>query len=35
MIWYFSRSDGKPIRDNNILVRFIKPADKKVGLAVG
>jgi integrase len=24
--------DGKPIRDNNILVRFIKPAARKLGL---
>jgi integrase len=24
--------DGKPIRDNNILIRFIKPAAKKLGL---
>jgi len=24
--------DGKPIRDNNILVRFIKPAGRKLGL---
>ena len=24
--------DGKPIRDNNILSRFIKPAARKIGL---
>jgi integrase len=27
-----SIKDGKPIRDNNILCRFIKPAAKKLGL---
>ncbi len=27
-----SIKDGKPIRDNNILTRFIKPAARKVGL---
>jgi integrase len=27
-----SVKDGKPIRDNNILVRFIKPAARKLGL---
>ena len=27
-----SVKDGKPIRDNNILARFIKPAAKKLGL---
>ena len=27
-----SIKDGKPIRDNNILVRFIKPAARKLGL---
>lgn len=27
-----SVQDGRPIRDNNILVRFIKPAARKVGL---
>jgi len=26
-----SVKDGKPIRDNNILVRFIKPAGRKLG----
>lgn len=25
--------DGKPLRDNNILSRFIKPAGRKLGLA--
>ena len=24
--------DGKPIRDNNILTRFIRPAARKLGL---
>jgi len=27
-----SVKDGKPIRDNNILTRFIKPAARKLGL---
>ena len=27
-----SIKDGKPIRDNNILCRFIKPAARKLGL---
>jgi integrase len=27
-----SVKDGKPIRDNNILTRFIKPAARKIGL---
>jgi integrase len=27
-----SVQDGKPIRDNNILVRFVKPAARKLGL---
>ena len=27
-----SVKDGKPIRDNNILARFIKPAARKLGL---
>jgi hypothetical protein len=28
-----SVKDGKPMRDNNILTRFIKPAARKIGLA--
>jgi integrase len=27
-----SAKDGKPIRDNNILIRFIKPAGRAFGL---
>jgi len=26
-----SGKDGKPIRDNNILSRFIRPAARKIG----
>ena len=28
-----SVKDGKPIRDNNILTRFIKPAARKLGVS--
>jgi len=27
-----SVQDGKPMRDNNILTRFMKPAGRKLGL---
>jgi integrase len=27
-----SVKDGKPMRDNNVLVRFIKPAARKLGI---
>ena len=32
MTWSGPNKDGKPMRDNNVLVRFIKPAGRRLGI---